>query len=87
MVNAVMGPLKSYYNPLEHLLEDTDVENGLEHLFSFESMGIKTKEADLVSLESEQIKKFEEGISFKDGHYNVELPWYLYRYRYRICAI
>ena len=76
MVNAVMDPLKSYYNPLEHLLEDTDVENGLEHLFSFESMGIKTTEADLVSLESEQIKKFEEGISFKDGHYNVELPWY-----------
>ena len=74
MVNAVMDPIKSYFNPLKHLIEDTEVDNGLEHLFSFELMGIKTTEADLVSLESEQIKKFEDGISFSNGHYNVELP-------------
>ena len=41
MVNLVMDPLKSYFNPLEHILEDSDVDNGLEHLFSLESMGIK----------------------------------------------
>ena len=75
-VNAVMDPIKSYFNPLEHILEDTEVDNGLEHLFSLESMGIKISDEDLVSLDNEQIKNFEKGITFEDGHYNVELPWY-----------
>ena len=41
MIILVMDPLKSYFNSLEHILEDCEVVNGLEHLFSLESMGIK----------------------------------------------
>lgn len=59
MVNAVLDPIKLYFNPLDHLLEDTEVDNGLEHLFSLESLGIKTTDQDLLSLESEQIKRLE----------------------------
>ena len=42
-----MDPLKSYFNPLEHILSDSEVDNGLENLFSFESMGIKTCDKEL----------------------------------------
>ena len=71
-----MDPLKSYFNPLEHILEDCKVDNGLEHLFSLESMGIKKDDKELISFDEDQINRFREGISFKDGHYHVELPWY-----------
>lgn len=39
--NLVKDPLKSYFTPLEHTLEDSEVDNALEHLFSLEPMGIK----------------------------------------------
>ena len=71
-----MDPLKSYFNPLEHILSDSEVDNGLENLFSFESMGIKTNEQELISFDNQQISKFEEGIQLIDGHYYVNLLWY-----------
>ena len=76
MINLVMDPLKSYFNPLEHILEDSEVDNGLEHLFSLESMGIKKSDKELETIDEEQINRFRSGITFKDGYYNVELPWY-----------
>ena len=76
MINLVMDPLKSYFNPLENILEDSDVDNGLEYLFSLESMGIKRDDKELVSFDKQQIDKFKEGITFKDGYYHVELPWF-----------
>ena len=75
-VNAVMDPIKSYFNPLETILTDSEVDNGLEHLFSLESLGIKTDDKELVSIDQEQVDRFQEGIKFKDGHYHVELPWH-----------
>ena len=74
MINLVIDPIKSYFNPLEHILEDCEVDNGLEHLFSLESMGIKKDDKELISFAEDQINKFREGISFEDGHYHVELP-------------
>ena len=75
MINLVMNPLKSYFNPLEHILEDCEVDNCLEHLFSLESMGIKKDEKELVSFDEYQINRFREGISFEDGQHNVELSY------------
>ena len=72
-----MDPLKSYFNPLEHILDDSEIENGLENLFSLESMRIKWDEKEMVSFDKYQVDKFRDGIAFKDGHYSVELPWYL----------
>ena len=34
IVKFVMDPLKFYCNPLENILEDREVDNGLEYLFS-----------------------------------------------------
>ena len=61
IVNLIMDPLKSYSNPLEHILSDSEVDNGLENLFSFESMGIKTNDQELFSFDNQQISKFEGG--------------------------
>ena len=71
-----MDPLKSYFNLLGHILSDSEVDNRLENLFSFESMGIKTNNQELISFDNQQISKFEEGIQLIDGHYYVHLPWY-----------
>lgn len=77
MVNAIMNPIKPYFNPLECFLEDTEVDNELEHLFNLESISMKSVDQGFVSLESEQIKNFEEDISFNESHYQVELSWNL----------
>ena len=34
LVNLVMDPLKSYFNPLENILDDSEVDNGLEYLLA-----------------------------------------------------
>ena len=60
-------------------MSDGEVDNGLENLFTFESMGIKTNDQELISFDNQQISKFEKGIQLIDGHYYVNLPWYLDR--------
>lgn len=71
-----MDPLKSYFNPLENILSDSEVDNGLENLFSLESMGIRPNDQESISFDNKQISKFREGIKQIDGHYYIELPWY-----------
>lgn len=34
IVNAAINNVKSYFNPLEHLLNDSIIDNGLEYFFS-----------------------------------------------------
>ena len=76
LVNFVLDPCKSYFNPLDSILTDSEVENGLENLFKFESLGIKSDDSEMIDFDKELIKKFEDGISYKDGHYFIDLPWY-----------
>ena len=76
LVNFVLDPCKSYFNPLDSILTDSEVENGLENLFKFESLGIKSDNSEMIDFDKELVKKFEDGITYKDGHYCVELPWY-----------
>ncbi len=75
-VNLVMDPIKSYFNPLDHILQDSEVDNGLEYLFSLESMGIKTDNKELINYDEEKVQRFKQGITFENGHYHVELPWH-----------
>ncbi|XP_076039460.1 uncharacterized protein LOC143024532 [Oratosquilla oratoria] len=74
-VNLILNPIKSYFNPLENILSDSDIENGIEYLFSLESIGISKNEI-YSSEDQEQIARFNEAIQFKDGHYQVKLPWH-----------
>ena len=74
MVNFVLDPIQTYFNPLESILTDSEVDNGLENLFKFESIGIKSGSDELINYD-EFVDKFEKGITFTDGHYDVDLPW------------
>ena len=76
LVNFVLEPCKSYFNPLDSILTDSEVENGLENLFKFESLGIKADNSEMIDFDKELVKKFEDGITYKDGHYCIDLPWY-----------
>src|SRR5678816_4745735 len=41
LVNAVLNPVHSYFNPLSHILSNSEVEQGLENMFKLESLGIE----------------------------------------------
>ena len=49
------------------------MEYGLDNFYSLQSIGIK--EEDSLAYENDQVEKFKESISYKDGHYYVKLPW------------
>ena len=72
LINFVLDPVKSYYDPLGGVMTDSLVDHNLDRMFSSESLGIaeETNSYDL-----DQISKFNENISFLDGHYHVVLPW------------
>ena len=72
-VNFVMSPTKSYFSPLESLLPDSSVEQGLEAMFNMDSLGHNEEiESDF---DCHLIDKFKQGISLQDGRYHIEFPW------------
>ena len=74
IVNSVMSPKKSYFDPVGDVVKDSDIESNLDQMFRVESLGITD---DSVSdFDSQQINKFREGISLVNGKYHVILPWY-----------
>ena len=75
VVNSVLEPNPSYFNLLSFNKTESEVELGLEKLFSLESIGIKESN-DSGSLDELMIQRFEESIEFSHGKYQVELPWY-----------
>ena len=75
IINSIISPLKTYFNPIEKILTDTDIDNGLENLFSFESMGISSSDQDMTDYDVDMVKKFKDNIEFKNGKYYVKLPW------------
>ena len=73
MVNCVLEPSASYFDPLHDVFPSADVEYGLDNFYNLESIGIKDE--DDSSFDLQQIQDFSDSISFKDGHYHVVLPW------------
>ena len=73
LVQFALNPVGHQYDPLEDLFPDSNVEYGLDSFYKLESIGIR--EVDCPSYEKEQIDLFKNSITFKDGHYNVSLPW------------
>lgn len=72
-VNFILNPIKENFDPLEDFFDGSHVEHGLDRLYKLESIGINEDDGEGYS--EAQIIKFKESISFKDGHYYVELPW------------
>ena len=70
-----MNPRKTYFDPLTYTHEDTDLDIGLESLYSLESLGIN-EEKYTGSIDSVFTKKISDSIVFQNGKYHVEIPWY-----------
>ena len=73
-VNFVLSPKKSYFSSLESLFPDSSVEQGLENMFSLDSLGCH-EESNQSQYDTIMIEEFQRGISFKDNRYHVSLPW------------
>ena len=73
-VNFVLSPKKSYFSPLESLFPDSSVEQGLENMFSLDSLGCH-EESNQSQYDTIMIEEFQRVISFKDNRYHVSLPW------------
>ena len=71
-INFVMEPKPSYFSAVGQIFPDSSVEQGLEHMFSVESLGISE---DSSSYDDDQVSRFQDSIELRDGSYYVELPW------------
>src|SRR5678816_3953376 len=74
LVNAVLNPIQSYFNPLSHILSNSEVEQGLENIFKLESLGIEGMHNNKSEDDLKQIEKFKGSIDFKDRKYHLDLP-------------
>lgn len=70
---CIKPPIGKHFSPIEHLWPESSVEQGLEKLFSLESIGIE--ENQLSDYDHHHIEKFKRSIELKDGHYYVDLPF------------
>ena len=68
-----MNPVSSYPYPLNTVFEDSCVEQGLDNLFTLESIGIPSDK--FCAFDDEEISKFENSVELRNGNYLIELPW------------
>ena len=74
VVNNILNPVPTYFNPLSYILDESTVDHGLEYMFSLESLGIQPS-VELNNFETEMVGEFERNIEFKNNKYFVKLPW------------
>ena len=74
-VNFVLEPNKTYFSPLGEIFPDSVVEQGIENMYSLESVGVANETTSLY--DEVEITKFKESIIFKDGHYHINIPWHV----------
>jgi len=72
IVNFAVDPIKTNFDPIGSVLDDSSVEDRLDRLFSVESLGITETSC---SYDQQMIDQFTKNIVFKDGKYGVNLPW------------
>ena len=72
VVNSVLTPHSSYFNPLLLSRTEADLDLGLEYVCSLESLGID--DGDLGSIDKQMLQSFKQSISFSNNQYEIELP-------------
>jgi len=72
IVNFVLSPCKTSFDPIGSVTRDNQIEDGLDQMFSLESIGISK---DVTDYDQEKINNFESSIKFDGEKYNVSLPW------------
>jgi hypothetical protein len=75
LVNFVLNPQKSFFHPFNNILTDLEIDLGLEHIFSPESMGLDISK-EMTSLDEDIILNFKNNITFDDNKYYIKIPWY-----------
>ena len=73
VVNFAVNPVGYQFDSLQEIFLGPSVEYGLDNFYSLESIGMK--EEDSLAFENDQVEKFKESVSYKDGHYYVKFPW------------
>ena len=76
LVNFVMNPKHSYYDPLSEVFDESNVERNIDKMFSCESLGIAEEKDSTSDYDKIKIREFEESIEFRDNAYHVKLPWH-----------
>ena len=72
-INFCNDCMPSYYVP-PSLLDDTPIQQGLEKLFSYETLGIH-EDNDISTTDQDVMKSFSQNIHKEKNHYSVILPW------------
>lgn len=72
LLGFVLNPIKTYFDPIDSVLSDSQVDGNLDRMFSVESLGIHEDSRDV---DDDHLRAFESEIEFKDGKYQVSLPW------------
>jgi hypothetical protein len=75
VINNIMEPIPTYFDPYSHIKTDKDLDTGLEYLYKLESLGLDTQN-EVSSIDRVKIDQLEKTIEFKNNKYYVELPWY-----------
>src|SRR5215469_13480730 len=74
LINSILEPTTTYFDPLLHTHKDLDLDLGLERLHSLES--IRIVDLSMSSGDKVKIGQFQRSIEFIDGKYHVDLLWY-----------
>ena len=72
IVNSVLNPCKSYFDPIGSVISDSCVEDSLDKMFAVESLGITE---DVSDYDRDQIAKFTSTIKTINNQFHIELPW------------
>ena len=73
IVNFIVEPVKTGFDPIGCAIMDSSVDDRLDNLFKVESLGISEVSCDY---DHDKITKFADNISFNGDNYSVNLPWH-----------
>ena len=72
MVNLILNPIKTHFDPIGSVLQDSQIEDRLDSMFKSEVFGEHNGVCDE---DCSQIEKFKSKIEYDGKNYFVELPW------------
>ena len=73
-VNFVMHPKPNHFTPMHDIFPDSNVEQGIENLFSLESIGICDPSSS--NYDEAHINDFKKSIELVNGNYYIDIPWH-----------
>ena len=69
-----MHPKPNHFTPMHDIFPDSNVEQGIENLFSLESIGICDPSSS--NYDEAHINDFKKSIELVNGNYYIDIPWH-----------